>query len=112
LAFCIFLLIKKGQDDPQLDEAQFREPTGDFQQELSEEQQKAMIEAQRAKLWGCYFLTKSKLFSKSDNIGKLVSGSNGEALFKRITTDLMKNCLNKIQPADSEKVLVLILIYP
>jgi cell division protein FtsL len=63
-----------------------------------------MIEAQRAKLWGCYFLTRSKLFSASNTIGKLLSGTKGEALFKRITTDLMKNCLNKIQPADSENV--------
>lgn len=101
---CIILIVSIGQEEPQIDEAQFREPTGDYQQEFSEEQQRQMIEAQRAKLWSCYFLTKSKLFSKSENIGKLLSGSNGEALFKRITTDLMKNCLNNIQPTDSETV--------
>ena len=101
----------QGQDEPQIDEAQFREPTGDYQPEFTEEQQRAMIEAQKAKLWGCYFLTKSKIFSKSDNMGKLFSGKNGEALFKRISTDLMKNCLNTIQPEDSERVRTYFLFY-
>lgn len=67
--------------------------------------QQEMIEMQRTKLWACYFLTRNRLYSKSQELTDLVSGGkNGEALFKRMTTDVMKSCLGTVQPDEAQQV--------
>ena len=80
------------QDDP----TQFYDP------EFIKQQQ----EAQRTKLWGCYFLAKNRLFSKAEDLGKLMAGNKGEALFARMATDIMKRCLERIDIPLSQKVLI------
>ncbi len=77
------------------------DPTQFYDPEYIQQQQ----EAQRSKLWGCYFLAKNRLFSKADDLGKLMSGTKGEALFKRMAVDVMKRCLDRIDVPLSQKIL-------
>ena len=81
-------------DSDQVDPTQFYDP------EYIQQQQ----EAQRSKLWGCYFLAKNRLFSRAEDLGKLMAGNKGEALFKRMAVDIMKRCLERIDVPLSQKV--------
>jgi len=111
--FALFLIISalammtyaQGADDTQgaQDEGPQGEvdPTQFYDPEFIKQQQ----EIQRGKLWGCYFLARNKLFSKADDIGKLFTGNKGESLFRRMATDIMKRCLERVQPEESQKIL-------
>ena len=83
-----------GDAADQVDPTQFYDP------EYIQQQQ----EAQRTKLWGCYFLAKNRLFSKAEDLGKLMAGNKGEQLFKRMAVDIMKRCLDRIDVPLSQKV--------
>jgi len=76
------------------------DPTQFYDPEYIQQQQ----EAQRSKLWGCYFLAKNRLFSRAEDLGKLMAGNKGEALFKRMAVDIMKRCLERIDVPLSQKV--------
>lgn len=67
--------------------------------------QQEMIEMQRTKLWGCYFLTKNKLYSMNKEISQVAVGKTGDALLKRMTVDIMQRCMSNIQPEEAQRVL-------
>lgn len=77
------------------------DPTQFYDPEFIKQQQ----ESQRTKLWGCYFLAKNRLFSKAEDLGKLMAGNKGEALFKRMAVDIMKRCMERIDIPLSQKIL-------
>lgn len=62
------------------------------------------MEIQRTKLWGCYFLTKNKLYSLNKEISQVAVGKTGEALLKRMTADIMGRCISNIQPEQAQRV--------
>jgi len=104
----VFAAVVAGQDNIQDLKDQFAardDSQGGFQQDLTLEQQEEMMQAQRNKFWGCYFLTNARLYSKKKELQELFSGNKAEAYSKRVITDLMKSCLTKLQPHDSAKAM-------
>jgi len=107
LAFAFISLVST-QDDAsaQNDEdlSQFLHDSQIPHDSIDPEQQQAMIEGQRMKLWGCFYLVKSKLYKLSKELGALFQGKRGDAYYKRIITDVMGKCLNTLEQRDATQV--------
>ena len=63
------------------------------------------IEAQRNKLWGCFFLVKHKLYSLTNELQTIFSqAKDGQAIYKKIIGDIFEKCISKIQVEEGQKV--------
>lgn len=68
----------------------------------SEEQ----MEEQRNKLWGCFFMTKQKIFSENNQLQEIVSAAqeNSQKIYKKILAEQFESCVNQIQVEESKQV--------
>jgi hypothetical protein len=64
------------------------------------------IEAQRNKLWGCFFLAKHKLYSVNNELQEIFTKSKdkSQTVYKKIIGELFEKCISKIQVEEGQKV--------
>jgi len=65
------------------------------------------IEQQRNKLWGCFFLTKHKLYAITGEMQEVMGKYKDEStkLYKKIVGDVFEKCIMNVQPEEGAKIL-------